>query len=77
MTDEMLRENIRKNLIYLRIINGLTQTDVAEIVGKKKTTVATWEQGKSLPDLQTLYRLSIYYGKELEYFYHTDEGSPS
>lgn len=69
LTDEELRENIRRNLIALRNEKGLTQSEVGEIVGKKATTIASWEQGLSLPDLQTIYKLSVYYRKSLEYFY--------
>lgn len=68
-TDEELRHNIRQNLIDLRKARGLTQTDIANLTGKKSPTVASWEQGISLPDLPTLYRLSIYYNVSLEYFY--------
>ena len=74
LSDEELRKNIRENLAFLRNEKGLTQADVGEIVGKKATTVASWEQGLSLPDLQTLYRLSLYYRKSLEWFYeHENE----
>lgn len=70
-----VKDNIRINLTRLRKENGLTQTDVGMIVDKKKTTVASWEQGKSLPDAETLYRLSVYYHKTLNYMYKAhDEG---
>ena len=72
LTDAELRENIRKNLVFLRTKNGLKQSEVADITGKKTTTVATWEQGGSLPDLQTLYRLSIFYRRSLEFFYENN-----
>ena len=67
--DILLREAIRENLIACRTSKGITQTDLGKIVGKTKTAVASWEQGISLPDITTLYKLSKYYGKELEYFY--------
>lgn len=69
---ETLRNNIRENLIDMRNAHNLTQEDVGKLVDKKFTTVASWEQGKSLPDLQTLYRLSLYYKKSMEYFYEND-----
>ena len=72
MTDDEIRQNIKNNLIDLRKRKGLTQTEIAEIVGKKAPSVASWEQGISLPDLQTLYRLSIYYNKMMEYFYENN-----
>ena len=65
--DYVIRTNVRNHLIELRIERGLTQTDVGKIVGKSKNAVGSWEQGLSLPDIQTLYRLSLYYRKSLEY----------
>lgn len=74
LSDDDLRKNIRNNLTAMRMAKGLTQTEVGKIVGKKSTTVASWEQGLSLPDLQTLYKLSIYYEKSLEWFYENGKG---
>lgn len=73
MTDEELRENIKNNLLALRKERGLTQVDISILTGKASPTVASWEQGKSLPDLATLYKLAKYYGKSLEYLYENDE----
>lgn len=67
--DEVLRNAIRLNLISLRVQNKLTQGDVANKVGKSVNAVGSWEQGLSLPDIPTLYRLSRLYGKTLEYFF--------
>lgn len=73
MNDEDIRNNIKNNLINLRKKYGLTQSDIADITEKKAPTIASWEQGISLPDLQTLYRLSKYYHVMLEYFYEHKE----
>jgi transcriptional regulator with XRE-family HTH domain len=76
MTREEMRENIRVNLINLRIARGMNQTEVGKKVNKVKTAVASWEQGVSLPDITTLYQLSKFYGVTMEYFYedHEEEG---
>ena len=68
-TRDELRETIRTNLISLRKSKGLNQTDIADYVGKKGTTVASWEQGISLPDITTLYKLSDFYYVTMEYFF--------
>ena len=72
-TKDMLRENIRKNLINLRKNKGMSQQDLAIFLGKKNTTVASWEQGLSLPDVTTLYKLSKYYNRMMEYLYEDHE----
>ena len=65
-----LRDKIRVILIELRTSNQLTQTEVGKIVGKSKTAVASWEQGLSLPDAVTLYKLATYYAKGLRDDHH-------
>lgn len=79
MDKNELRENIRKNLIALRTNKGITQAELGDEVNKSKTTVASWEQGLSLPDVTTLYQLSKFFNKDLEYFYknHTEDKKES
>lgn len=65
----VIRNKVRAALIECRTANGLTQTEAGKIVGKSKTTVASWEQGLSMPDAPTLYRLAKYYDKSIAYMY--------
>lgn len=76
MTKEEMRENIKNNLIDLRVEHDLTQSRLATIIEKSPNAVASWEQGLSLPDVTTLYRLATYYNVLMEYFYkdHKKEG---
>lgn len=73
--DYVIRDKIKDTLIELRVEHELTQTDVGKIAGKSKTAVASWEQGLSLPDISTLFRLSKYYGKSIDYMYGVREDS--
>lgn len=52
--DTVIRETMRKNIIAKRQELNLTQTELAEKVGLKKNTVASWEQGLSSPDIDTI-----------------------
>lgn len=76
MTKDEMRENIKNNLIDLRVERDVTQLRLANILEKSPNAVASWEQGLSLPDVTTLYRLSLYYNVTMEYFYknHRKEG---
>ena len=76
MTNDELRNNIKINLINLRKKKDVTQVKIAELMNKSSNAVASWEQGLSLPDVTTLYKLSKYYGVTMEYFYlnHEEEG---
>jgi transcriptional regulator with XRE-family HTH domain len=67
--DYLVRNNVMEVLIECRKDKGITQADLAEQLGLKPTTVASWEQGKSLPNIQTLYRLAQYYHKTIGYMY--------
>lgn len=69
MRDIDIKDAIRQTLIELRTERNMTQTEVGKIVGKSKTAVASWEQGKSMPDAETLWRLSRYYEKTIDYMY--------
>lgn len=64
-----MRDKIRRTLIELRIENGLTQSEVGILVGKSSNAVASWEQGLSLPDVVTLYKLARHYNKTMDYMY--------
>ena len=76
MTKDEMRENIKNNLIDLRVERDVTQLRLANILEKSPNAVASWEQGLSLPDVTTLHRLSLYYNVTMEYFYknHRKEG---
>lgn len=74
MTDYEIRDTIRNRLIECRIESNLTQKEVGEVVVKKSSNaVASWEQGLSLPDIVTLFRLAKYYGKSLDFMFGEKE----
>lgn len=73
--DDILREKVREMLIECRVERDLTQTDVGKVVGKSKNAVASWEQGLSLPDVVTLFKLANYYGKSMDYMYGENDDS--
>lgn len=56
--------NMGKKLKELRESHKLTQAQLGEKVDKALTTVASWENGKSLPDADTLFRLLAFYDLE-------------
>ena len=75
MTEYELKLSISTALIRLRKSHGMNQTEAGAIVGAPKTTYATWEQAKSMPDVETLYRLAQYYDVSMDEIYglYTDE----
>ena len=53
----MTREEIASAIKKMRVESGLTQKDIAERLGKKQQTVASWESGQSQPDANTIFVL--------------------
>ncbi|MCR5230928.1 MAG: helix-turn-helix domain-containing protein [Solobacterium sp.] len=54
------------NLIRMRKINQLTQEDVAEKVGVTRQSVAKWESGETVPDLDKCRVLADLFGVTLD-----------
>ena len=52
-----IRETMRLNIIAKRKDKGWTQKELADKVGLKATTIASWEQGLSSPDIDTIVKL--------------------
>lgn len=52
-----IRSTIQHNISVYRKQAGLTQGELAEKLHVKKTSLASWEQGKSMPDIDTLFAL--------------------
>lgn len=71
--DYLIRNNVMNVLIECRKEKGITQAELANTLGLKPTTIASWEQGKSLPSISMLYRLAAYYEKTIGYMYGEKE----
>ena len=75
--DYEIRTNVMNVLIECRKEKDVTQAELAKALGLKPTTIASWEQGKSLPNIQTLYRLAAYYHKTIGYMYGEKDNGKS
>ncbi|MBM7711453.1 helix-turn-helix domain-containing protein [Enterococcus xiangfangensis] len=53
--------------------NHLTQLDMAKYLGVAKTTYASYEQGKRMPDIDLQNKIADYFGVTLDYL-HGREG---
>ena len=45
-----MRYRVRHTLKQWRQLTGLTQEELAKAVGRNRTTIVAWEQGKSVPN---------------------------
>lgn len=51
----------------LRIESGMTQTEVGNIIGVKRHSVYTYEQGLNYPEVRNLIVLADYFGVSTDY----------
>ena len=70
--ESVVRQRIRNRLIKCRKEAGLTQTEVGNAVGKSTNAVGSWEQGYSLPDLETFLKLTKLYDKPIAYMFNIE-----
>ena len=69
---EDLRITVGKNLAALRKAKKLTQIELAEKMNYSDKAVSKWEQGATMPDLETLKQLCDFYGVSLDYLVHEE-----
>lgn len=64
-----IRDNISNNIVYYRKKSGLTQSQLAEKIGVKTTSVSSWERGANSPDIETLYAICRIFDVSLDEMY--------
>lgn len=52
---------LKDNLILLRNCKGVSQEEVAEIIGISRQAYAKWEKGETVPDIEKSAKLAKYY----------------
>jgi len=60
--------NIGIKIKKIRTENGITQTELAKVLGVGKTTISNYETGYSTPDASILKRLSDYFNVSTDFF---------
>lgn len=58
---------LSSTLKRLRVEKGLTQADIAEMIGVSQQAVGKWERGLSAPDYDALINLAKYHGVSTDY----------
>ena len=59
---------IGANIRRMRMKHGETQQQLGTFLGYGATTIANYESGYRLPDLETFFKIALYYGASLEDF---------
>ena len=66
---------LAENLALLRNIRGMTQEEVAEVIGISRQSYSKWEQGETIPDIEKCDRLAKFYGVSIDSLVHQDKQS--
>ena len=56
----------KDNLVYLRKLNNMTQEELAEKIDVSRQSIAKWESGETVPDLEKCKLLSEIFGVSLD-----------
>ncbi len=57
---------LAQNLICLREKNGITQSDLADILGVSRAAVGNWEAQNRVPDIEMIIRLAGHFNMSLD-----------
>ena len=72
-TDKEVVNMLAENLALLRNLRGMTQEEVAEVIGISRQSYSKWEQGETIPDIEKCDRLAKFYGVSIDALVHQDE----
>lgn len=63
---------LAENLVLLRNIKGMSQEQVAEVIGISRQSYAKWEQGETVPDIDKCDRLAKFYDITIDALIHQE-----
>ncbi|MBR6506853.1 MAG: helix-turn-helix transcriptional regulator [Clostridia bacterium] len=72
-----LKSIIAKNIISLRQMSGMTQSELAEKINYSDKAVSKWERGESLPDIAVLKNISLLFGVSLDWLTEEEHNVPA
>ena len=58
---------------YIRDTNNITQKELADILYVSEKTVSSWENNRTIPDLNMIYKISDYFKKSFYYLISENE----
>ena len=64
---EDVKNIVAKNITELRLLNNMTQAELAEKLNYSDKTISKWERAESSPDIAVLVEIADLYGVSLDY----------
>lgn len=63
---------VARNITELRLLNNMTQLDLAEKLNYSDKTISKWERGESTPDINVLVNIADIFGVSLDYLVRSE-----
>ena len=63
---------LKDNLIMLRNLKGMSQEDIAGVIGISRQAYAKWEKGDTVPDGEKCAAIAEYYGVTIDSLWNHD-----
>jgi AbrB family looped-hinge helix DNA binding protein len=57
---------LKDNLIFMRNYKGISQEEIAGIIGISRQAYAKWEKGDTVPDVEKCAKLAEFYGTTVD-----------
>jgi len=64
---EDVKSIVAKNITELRLLNNMTQMELAQQLNYSDKTISKWERGESSPDITVLVKIADIFGVTLDY----------
>jgi len=65
MKQDKIQETLIFNIKSGRKVNGLAQKDLAKVLDVKLCKVGSWEDGRAMPSLEMIIKLSDFFGYDM------------
>ena len=65
---EDIKNIVAKNITELRLLNNMTQMELAEKLNYSDKTISKWERAESTPDISVLVEIANLLFRSVQYF---------
>ena len=69
---EDIKSIVAKNITELRLLNNMTQLELAQKLNYSDKTISKWERAESSPDISVLVEMSDLFGVTLDYMVRSE-----
>lgn len=72
---EDIKSIVAKNIAELRLLNNMTQLELAQKLNYSDKTISKWERGDSIPDVAVLTEIADMFGVTLDYMVRSEHNA--